>query len=92
MFNTIKTAAAAFAGIAALGATAMAQDATAHTAPVEIDLTQLIAQNNAKLQDKLYEVVLAKAEAAIDIKLAKIENAPIKFQIDDSFRIAHTAM
>jgi|GEM_PF-4588784 len=91
MFNTIKTAIAAFAGIAFIGASAMAQD-TAHTSPVEIDLTQLIAQNNAKFQEKLYEVVLAKAEAGIELKLVKIENAPIKFQIADSFRIAHTAM
>ena len=91
MLNITKTAAVAFAGIAVIGASAAAEEPV-HAAPVEIDLTQLIAQNNAKLQDKLYEVVMAKAEAAIDLKLAKIENAPIKFQLADSFRIAHTAM
>lgn len=63
----------ALAAAFAINASAQAEDAV-HATPNAVDLTQQIQLANNAIETKLFELVMNKAEAGIELKLAKIEN------------------
>ena len=85
MMNIIKTAAtASIIAATVFTASAKAQDAI-HAQPIGIDLTQEISIANASFEEKLFDIVLDKAEATITLDLAKIENNPQTLRVEDMF-------
>jgi|GEM_PF-4588783 len=71
MKNTIAITALAAAFV--LNAPAQAEDLV-HANVNTVDLTQQIKIANNAVETKLFELVMNKAEAGIELKLAKIEN------------------
>ena len=63
----------AIAAAFAINASAQAEDAV-HANTNAVDLTQQIQLTNNAVEAKLFELVMNKAEAGIELKLAKIEN------------------